>query len=85
MGVLRGGPGDLSVRLSSITKPTGYIPLGLYIHCAPLLVSYPLTPSFGGFGCVRVFFYQYYIFTIFNMIKIFNLNLSDYDTMSFSV
>jgi hypothetical protein len=29
-------------------------------------------------------FDQYYIFTILNMIKIFNPNLSDYDTMSFS-
>jgi hypothetical protein len=77
MGVVRGGPGDLSLRLPYITRPTGYISLGLYIHCALLFVGYPPTPSFGGFGRVRVFFfYQYYIFTIFNMIKIFNSNLS---------
>jgi hypothetical protein len=56
MGVLRGGPGDLSLRLPCITKPTGYIPLSLYIHCAPLLVGYPPTPSFGGFGRAKVCF-----------------------------
>jgi hypothetical protein len=65
--------------LSCITRPTDYIPLGLYIHCAPLLIGYPSTPSFGGFGRARVFYFdQYYIFfTIPNMIKIFNPNLSD--------
>jgi hypothetical protein len=69
--VPRGGQGDLSLRLPCITRLTGYIPLGLYIHCAPLLVGYPPTPSFGGFGRARVFsFDQYYIFIILNMIKI---------------
>jgi hypothetical protein len=53
--VLRGGPGDLSLRLSYITRPTGYISLGLYIHCALLLVGYPPIPSLGGFGRARVF------------------------------
>jgi hypothetical protein len=78
MGVLRDESGDLSLRLSCITRPTGYFPLGLYIHCAPLLVGYPPTPSFGGFGRARVFsFDQYYIFTILNMIKKFNPNLSN--------
>jgi hypothetical protein len=47
---------DLSLRLSCITRPTSYIPLGLYIHCALLLVGYPPTPSFGGFDRARVFF-----------------------------
>jgi hypothetical protein len=55
--VLKGGPGDLSLRLPCITRPTGYIPFGMYIHYAPLLVGYPLTPSFGGFNCARVFFF----------------------------
>jgi hypothetical protein len=84
--VLRGGPGDLSLRLPYITRPTGYIPFGLYIHCAPLLVDYPPTPSFGGFGRARVFFFRSILyFIVLNMIKIFNLNLSDYDTMSLNV
>jgi hypothetical protein len=57
MEVLRGGPDDLSLRLSCITRPTGYILLGLYIHCAYLLVGYPLTPSFDGFDRAKVFFF----------------------------
>jgi hypothetical protein len=82
--VLRGGLADLSLRLLCITRPTGYIPFDLYIHCAPLLVCYPPTPSSGGFGRAGVFFFeQYYIFTILNMIKIFNLNLSDLDSTLF--
>jgi hypothetical protein len=56
MGVLRGGPGDLSLRLPCITRLTSYISFGLYIHCAPLLVGYPSTPSFDGFGRAIVFF-----------------------------
>jgi hypothetical protein len=54
MGVLRGGPGDLSLSLPYITRPTSYISLGLYIHCAIFLVDYPLTLSFGGFGRARI-------------------------------
>jgi hypothetical protein len=65
MGVLRGGPGNLSMRLYCITRLTGYILLGLYIHCAPLLVGYPPTPSFGGFGRARVFFFIKFIFLLF--------------------
>jgi hypothetical protein len=71
MEVLRGGPGDLSLRLPCITRPTGYIPLGLCIHCVALLVGYPPTPSFGGFGRARVFFLSILYFLLFNMIKIF--------------
>jgi hypothetical protein len=55
--VLRDGPGDLSLMLPCITRPTGYILLGLYIHRAPLLVGYPPTLSFGGFGRARVSFF----------------------------
>jgi hypothetical protein len=73
MGVLRGGTGDLSLMLSYITRslrlrtvthrPMG--PIGLYIHCAHLLVGYPLTPSFGGFGRAGVFFFDQYFLLLF--------------------
>jgi hypothetical protein len=63
--VLKGGPGDLSLRLSCITRPLRLRtvihrpvrPTGLYIHCAPLLVGYSPTSSFDGFGRARVFYF----------------------------
>jgi hypothetical protein len=77
--VLRGGAGDLSLRLPCITRPTGYVPLGLYMYCAPLLVGYPPTPSFGGFDHTRVFsfglIFYYYYDSEYGLI--FNPNLSD--------
>jgi hypothetical protein len=78
--VLRGGPGDLSLRLLYITKPTGYVPLGLYMHYARLFVDYPPTPSFGGFGRAGVFsfgsIFYYYYYSKYDLI--FNPNLSDW-------
>jgi hypothetical protein len=66
MKVLRDGPGDLSLILSCITRllrlrtvthrPVG--PIYLYIHCTPLPVGYPPTPSFGGFVCAKVFYFE---------------------------
>jgi hypothetical protein len=77
--VLRGGPADLRLRLPCITRPTGYIPLDLYIHCASLLVGYPPTPSFGGFGRARVFFLLINIIFLLFLIwlRFLNLNLSE--------
>jgi hypothetical protein len=85
--VLRGGPGDLSLRLSCITRPTGYIsPWSVYTlrtftcRLSTDPVIWRVRP------CQSVFLLnQYYIFNILNMIKIFNPNLNDYDTMPFSV
>jgi hypothetical protein len=61
--VLRGGPDNLSLRLSCITrplrlrmvthKPVG--PTGLYIHCAPLPVGYSPTSSLDEIDSARVF------------------------------
>jgi hypothetical protein len=83
MEVLRGGAGDLSLRLPYIIRPTGYILLGLYIHCAPFIHR---PRHLAGSAVPECFsFDQYYIFIILNMIKIFNPNFSDYDTMSVSV
>jgi hypothetical protein len=56
MRVLRGRPGNPSLRLSCITRPmqlrtVSHRPMGpisLYIYCAPLYVDYPPTPSFDG-------------------------------------
>jgi hypothetical protein len=47
MGVLRGGPSYLSLRLPCITRPTGYVrwsswlvgPIGLYIYIAHIFLS----------------------------------------------
>jgi hypothetical protein len=65
MRVLIDGPGELSLRLPCITRPlwlrtVTYRPVGptgLYIHCAPLLVGYPPTSSFDGFGRASVFYF----------------------------
>jgi hypothetical protein len=72
--VLRGGPNNLSLRLSCITillrlrtvtyRPVG--PIGLYIYCAPLPVGYSPTSSLDGIGSARVFYFdQYYIYLLF--------------------
>jgi hypothetical protein len=82
MGVLRGGPGDLSPRLPYITRPMWLRrvtnrpvgPLGLSIYYAPLSVDHSPTSSFDGFGNVMsVFFDQYYIYYYFVYDLILNL------------
>jgi hypothetical protein len=77
--VLRGGPGDLSLRLPCITRPVSYISLGLYMHCALLLVGYPSTLSFGGFDRAKVFsfgsIFYYYYYSEYDLI--FNPNLNN--------
>jgi hypothetical protein len=76
--MLRGGLSDLSLRLPCITRTTSYIPLGLYMHYAPLLVGYPLISSFGGFGRAGVFsfgsIFYYYYYSEYDLIF---TNLSD--------
>jgi hypothetical protein len=76
--VLRGRPSDLSLRLSCITRPMGYIPFGLYIHTHICLSVIHQPSLLVGSAVPECFsFDQYYIFTVLNMIKIFNPNLSD--------
>jgi hypothetical protein len=77
MGVLIGGPDNLSLRLSCLTRPlllrtvTHRLvgPTGLYIHYAPLPVGYSLTSSFYRFDRARVFYFLSILFIIIhNMI-----------------
>jgi hypothetical protein len=76
--VLRGRPGDLSLRLPCITRPTDYIPL-VCIYTVHLCLSVIHRPRHLASSAVpeRFSFDQYNIFTVLNMIKIFNPNLSD--------
>jgi hypothetical protein len=78
MRVLRDGPDNSQSELPCITRPLWLRtvthrpvgPTGLYICIAHLCLSdYTPIPSFGGFGYVRVFYFdQYYIFIILNII-----------------
>jgi hypothetical protein len=77
MTVLRGGPDNISLRLSCITRPlllhiVTHRPMGpidMYIHYAALLIGYSLTSSFDGFDCARVFYFLSILFIIIqNMI-----------------
>jgi hypothetical protein len=76
--VLRGGPGDLSMRLPCITRLTGYIPL-VCIYTAHLYLSVIHRPChLAGSVVLECFsFDQYYTFNILDMIEFYNPNLSD--------
>jgi hypothetical protein len=78
MGVLRGGSGSSQSELPCITRPLW---LRTVTHRP---VGYPPIPSFGRFGCVRVFYFdQYYIFIIIiDMIKIFK---SKFERLGYNV
>jgi hypothetical protein len=78
MGVLRGGPGNSQSELPCITRPlwlrtVTHRPVGstgLYMYCAYVPVGLSTDPVIWRVRLGRsVFFYQYYIFIIFNMIK----------------
>jgi hypothetical protein len=72
MRVLRGGPDNLGLSLSCITRPLRLRtvnhrpvgPTGLYIHCTPLPIGYSSTSSFDGFGRARVFYFLSILFII---------------------
>jgi hypothetical protein len=77
MGVLRGEPNNLSLRLSFITIPLQLRtvthrpmePTGLYIHYTPLPVGYSPTSSFDGFGRASVFLsILYYYYVVYDLI-----------------
>jgi hypothetical protein len=81
MGVLRGKTDNPNLRLSYITRPMRLRmvshrlvgPISLYIHCAPLSVSYSSISSFDRFDSAKVFYflsilYYYYYYTVYDLI-----------------